>query len=322
MPVHDEFCLVLFQWSDILIDLFLSSSFISALNANIILITIAIFSYSIAFLFFLVYMRLSKPSFSYDLLEMQHMGLVISTWLKFRTALRKKSIKFVYPPTSSELERKTTERNAVQALLFVLFAYFGVFIYVKIFFNQWSWFHKSIVNQQFTIGDQLKALGSLTLAFEAILSGFQGFSGHISTRPLRPDERRASLQNHTRQYIFRFCGALALTIGYVWFFIPSINDKLVFSSITLIGIFLVLLLANGIAQSSAIFSAVLSGYSFIFSVLLVLVLSIEIHPLLLILTVLMCIPFHKLAISTERPIWYQDLLSRLGWINGTQRDSG
>ena len=189
----------------------LSSMGISSADMPFIFIGVLFYGFSIALL--LLHMQFEMSPIRQYLSKEGKLGKGIRGWLKVRSAIKDKvGFVVVFPLSLPKAREKIVRQSVVDALLLVFLIYVSVFLYEAFLSQIDGDFYASIGFSRIRHGDLLKALGSLTLAFEAVYTGANEFT----SRPTKLGtlQEQQYLGQKARQYTYRFCGAIALAVGY------------------------------------------------------------------------------------------------------------
>ena len=206
--------------------------------------------------------------------------LTIKSWIKDKVGLV-----VVYPLSLPKAREKIVRQPVVDALLLVFLIYVSIFLYEALLSQLDGNFYALIGFSRINHGNLLKALGSLTLALEAVYTGANEFTN----RPTESGtvQEQQYLRQQARQYTYRFCGAFTLAAGYGYVVVLRIYDQLVqilgVSPPVSLLLGLLALLAIGVEYSIIITLVIASILALFFSFLMFYVVSlILLVPLIII----------------------------------------
>ena len=174
----------------------------------------------------LLHMQLEVLPIRRYLNKERKLGRGIRWWLKGRSVIKDKvGLVVVYPLSLPKAREKIVRQSVVDALLLVFLIYVSVFLYEALLSQLDGNFYTSIGFSRIHHGDLLKALGSLTLALEAVYTGANEFT----SRPTKSGtlQEQQYLKQKARQYTYRFCGAFALATGYGYVVVLKVYELFV-----------------------------------------------------------------------------------------------
>ena len=175
---------------------------------------VVISTYLVCPLSFLLYLRFRRSNVISYSSRTPFLGIVIRALLIARKKVKNLLLKFIVPSGQNwEWRRKTINQTATESFSICVVFVSGLFIYEYGLFGP-NGIYKNIIRVSASdYGIQLQALGSLTLAYEAVIAASYQLRGHSGLIP-QSTRLRQELRQTTKRYTLRFTGAFLLTLGY------------------------------------------------------------------------------------------------------------
>lgn len=178
--------------------------------------------YALSLISFFSYAAIRRSDVTNSLLKRRFIGVFIRILLSLRKFLKAFLLAVpLYPiknPDSEELKDMITD-----SFLVIIMAISSIWIYAYLFFKSNGAFNNYTSFSAINHGNLMKAIGSLFLAFEAVLVASYQISNHNTQAE---DDGRFQLKQHVRQYSLRFSGAMLLAGGYGFFILSALYHRM------------------------------------------------------------------------------------------------